>query len=164
MSYREKSREVLEREVAVLKATVDRMAVELSTEVAKRMAEAQRADELERRAGRTRVRGIAGWLLSYVGAGAFGVACAFGLLALGVRSCEEALPAEAGGVVTDRYHRPAYTTTQCTTVGMNTTCVPIIHPESWSIRVAHDGHERVDSVSEEYWERVAVGDWVGPRE
>lgn len=103
-----------------------------------------------------RVRDV-GRLLGVVSGGGFAVALAAGLVMAGVRSCEAELPDGVSGVVTDRYHHDAYTSVQCTTVGRIQTCVPVHHPERWEVRVAHDGHERVDAVTEAEWERAEIG-------
>lgn len=104
-----------------------------------------------------RVRDV-GRLLSVVGGGGFAVALGISVVVACVRSCEAELPDYVHGVVTDRYHHDAYTTVQCTGNGRTQTCVPVYHPETWTVRVAHDGHERVDDVSEYEWNRISVGD------
>lgn len=79
------------------------------------------------------------------------VAAVFGI----VRSCEAALPADATGVVTDRYHHHAYTTTSCT--GNPPHCTTVAHPERWSLRIARDGHDREADVPEEQWSHTQLG-------
>jgi hypothetical protein len=103
-----------------------------------------------------RVRDV-GRVLGIVGGGGFAVALGIGLVVAGVRSCEARLPDYVRGVVTDRYHYDEYTTQQCTTTGTVTTCTPINHPERWEVRVAHDGHERLDDVTEEEYDRTTIG-------
>lgn len=103
-----------------------------------------------------RVRDV-GRLLGVVSGGGFAVALAVGLVMAGVRSCESELPDHVHGVVTDRYHHDAYTTVQCTGTGRSQTCVPVYHPERWEVRVAHDGHERLDDVTEAEYDRITVG-------
>lgn len=76
-------------------------------------------------------------------------------------------PPLAAGVVTDRYDDPAYTTpgytsTVCTGTAPHRSCIPIYHPpvhhpEVWSIRIAHDGRDRVVEMSEDAWLATHVG-------
>lgn len=88
----------------------------------------------------------------------FAAFLAIGLVVMGIRSCEAELPASAHGIVTDTYHHEAYTTTECRPVGKIVVCTPVYHPETWRVRVAHDGHERVDSVTEAEYMAISVGD------
>lgn len=80
-----------------------------------------------------------------------GIRGCFGLLAA-------ELPRDVPGVVTDRYHHEAFWTQNCAPVGTTVTCTPVFHPARWTLRVAHDGHERLDEVDETTWHRTAVGD------
>lgn len=131
-------------------------------ETASERDEAQKALQALRKETRwIRVRDDAravGRAVAFVGAAAFGIAFAIGLIGAIVRSCEAALPSDVHGIVTDRYHHDAYITQQCTTVGRSMTCTPVYHPERWEVRVAHDGHERLDEVSESEWNSIAPGD------
>lgn len=158
MTYRD-DREALRALVDELTKERDALRADLmSTKADLREATADTL-EAQRDARDERVRSMGRRALGatkMVGAGAFGLSLAVGLVVACVRSCESELPSDAHGVVTDRYHHAAYTSVTCS--GRPAHCVSTYHPESWSVRVAHDGHERVDSVTESEWSQIEEGD------
>lgn len=139
-----------------------RARAEAALEAASR-AHYERADELNK--ARARFRDLERQRLHQVAlVVVFGaLACWGGVLFVTTgRACVETIQAplaeDTPGVVTDRYHHEAYVTQTCVNTGRTVTCTPIYHPERWELRVAHDGHERLDLVTEEVWNATAVGD------
>lgn len=81
-----------------------------------------------------------------------------------VQACVEAPEIDEGFVVARRYH-DAYTTTVCTSSGRAMTCMPVVHPESWSIVLATGEGEEEHYVTQQRWTQAALGSWfcVNPR-
>lgn len=65
----------------------------------------------------------------------------------------------ATGVITDRYHYQTRTYTTCSGGGGRTprVCTTHVIPEHWTVRVAHDAHEREVRLSHEDWDMTQVG-------
>lgn len=65
----------------------------------------------------------------------------------------------AAGFVVSRRHRSAHTTTTCSGQGSSRTCTTSYDPEAWILHVAGDDRVIVREVSEEEWDRTALGSW-----
>lgn len=116
-----------------------------------------RADKLEREVRHWRARTtwaprISTTLLS------FAAAASAVILASTLRSCAEAPEIDRGFVVARRYH-DAYTTTVCTSSGRAMTCVPVVHPESWSVVLATGEGEEEHHVTQQRWAQAELGSW-----
>lgn len=61
------------------------------------------------------------------------------------------------GTITGKTHRPATTTTRCTTTGKTTTCIPNTTPECYQVRYTDGKHDGDECVSREAYDRYAVG-------
>ena len=79
----------------------------------------------------------------------------------GVSSCQDARNLEAGYIIRRDYH-PPYTTENCSTTTKTTTCVPVYHPERYTITIADGAHEeRSIDLSEGEWRRHSPGELYG---
>lgn len=83
------------------------------------------------------------------------VSCAVLLAALVV-----ACGAPSRGIVTEKDHDPARTTTICSPVGTVTVCTPQHQPESWSIKIRNGEDEGWRSVDGVTWRQIEVGQTV----
>lgn len=65
------------------------------------------------------------------------------------------------GYVVGKHHHSAYTETLCTTNPNThtTTCMPIHHPERWTLVIDDDGDVARWDVSQGVWEHTAFGSW-----
>ena len=62
------------------------------------------------------------------------------------------------GTITKMEYRQPYGTTQCTTSGRTTTCVPVTHPECYYVRYEPNADEWGDAcVAPADWPRYRVG-------
>jgi hypothetical protein len=147
-------REAMEAKASALQEQIDKSAADLAATQAK-LREATRAR-----------RGI--WAESVgkvtaVAAAFGGGAALLASLLYGLTQLDCSGPPIGAGVVTDRYHQPAYTEhgVQCHTIGKMTTCVPTTnhHEARWWVRIAHDGEDREVTMGREQWERVTIGQW-----
>src|SRR5690606_13462710 len=63
------------------------------------------------------------------------------------------------GTITEMEYRPAYVTTQCTTSGKTTTCIPTTHPECYYVKYSPNPDEWGDAcVAPTDWPRYHIGD------
>lgn len=98
------------------------------------------------------------------------VAFVFGAFALATYVIFAHFPTQpfVAGFVVGRHHRAAYTTTSttCTGTGTSQTCTTETqsHPETWSLHVADDTRVQAFSVSEDTFNRSAMGSWYCAQE
>jgi hypothetical protein len=87
------------------------------------------------------------------------VVFAFAALFSSCRGCNGVAEAadNATGVITDRYHYEERTYTTCSGSGRSRTCTTHVIPEHWTVRVAHDAHEREVRLNHEDWELTQIG-------
>lgn len=169
-AHRGSPSEALERENARLRAELAaRDVYHMSTAVERKKLDAQlrksstELDSLRLRLAHAenklaRREFILGKLLPPV-AVVFAIALALGLTIECAREVGTELPRNVRGIVTDKYHYDAYTSESCVTINKVLTCTPQYHPERWEVRVAHDGHDRVDGVTEAEFVNIDEGDW-----
>lgn len=62
------------------------------------------------------------------------------------------------GTITEKKFRPAYTTTQCTTVGKVTSCVPVQHAECYLIGYTDGRHDGDACVPALEYDRYRIGE------
>lgn len=155
-NYRRDEMGELRRELDRANGSLRELEQELSSTQARLKASREDVEELR---GRLHARG---WRSTKpILATGIATAIVMALAMLLFESCRYDDTVIPAGVVTDRYHHPAWVQLVCTG-GKTPSCHTVHHPERWSIRIAHDGHERVVGVHESQWDRVTMGQWFCP--